>query len=442
MIGFAPRDLTRRDMLKLSAIAAAGGLGATMSGWLQTLAAHAAQQSPGGKHKSCILLWMDGGPSHIDTFDPKPDAPAEIRGEFETIETSAPGIHVTDRLPNVAKLMHHAAVLRGMSTPDSNHASARVLMHTGYKQAAGIDYPTLGSIVSAELGDTSAVMPNFVVTGVHGYDSVKFPFVTSPGYLGTRHAPLIINNLNQGVENLRPPVDEDDVQDRLNVLEKLQANFAQRSQAPAAQSQATTLERAVQLMRSDAVKAFDLAQEPSASRDAYGDSYFGKGCLTARRLVEVGVPFVEVYLPDWDTHFKARVDKCNRQSLPQLDTAMSALIRDLVDRGLLESTLVICMGEFGRTPKINDKAGRDHYSRAWTSVLFGAGLKTGQVVGRTDASGALVEERPISVVDFMATICKALGIDYTKEYTAPGGRPLPIVNNLPTKPQPVAELFA
>jgi uncharacterized protein (DUF1501 family) len=405
------------------------------SGWLEALARRAA--AAGRRHKACILLWMDGGPSQHETFDPKPDAPAEIRGEFPPIATSVPGITITDRLPQVARFMHHAAVLRGMSTPDSNHNTARVLMHTGYRQGGGVTYPTLGSLVAAEIGDREAVMPNFVVTGVPTYDSVKFPLITSPGYLGAAFAPLVVNDLRKGVENLQSPTAADEFQDRITVLEEMARAFQHQSQAEAAAAHLTTLRRAVQLMRSPAAQAFDLSKEPAASRAPYGDSYFGQGCLLARRLIEVGVPFVEVYLPDFDTHFKTRFDRYKAQSLPQLDTGLSALLGDLEQRGLLNDTLVVWMGEFGRTPKINDKAGRDHYSKAWTTVLFGGGIKTGQVVGRTDATGATVEDRPVGVADFMATICHALGIDYGKEVVHQD-RPLRLVDK---GGRPVAELF-
>lgn len=429
-------ETTRRDLLRWSA---AAGVAFSGQSWLQSLAAQTANRRR--RQKSCILLWMDGGPSHIDTFDPKPDAAAEVRSEFSTIETSAPGIQITDRLPRTAKIMHHAAVLRGMSTRDSNHDTARILMHTGYKRTAGIEFPALGAIVSAEKGEPEGVMPNFVVTGVHAYDSVKFPFITSPGYLGPQHGALVISNLERGVENLHSPLPSTEFDQRLVLLQSLEKDFSETSQSDTAAAHRTVVQRAVQLMRSKNSTAFDLSLEPAAVRQRYGESYFGRGCLLARRLVEVGVPFVEVYLPDWDTHFKARVDKCHSQSLPQLDVGLSALVSDLHDRGLLDHTLVICMGEFGRTPKINKKAGRDHYSKAWTSVLFGGGIKAGQVIGRTDKDGATVEDRPIGVTDFMATICRLLEIDYAKELMAPGGRPIPIVDAQDAKPNPVAELF-
>jgi uncharacterized protein (DUF1501 family) len=429
-------SLTRREWLRLSS---AGVLGTSMSGWLPLLASRADEATvPNRKRKACILLWMDGGPSQHETFDPKPDAPADVRGEFKPIATSVPGIEICSSLPRVAKVMQHAAILRGMTTGDSNHLSARVHMHTGFKQGGGVEYPTLGSLVASELGEKQAVMPNFVVTGVPTYDSVKFPLITSPGFLGPTHAPLVVNDLRKGVENLQAPIEKDDLQDRLTVLQELQKSFVQGNPSSAAEAQRTTVERAVQLMRSRAVSAFDLSKEPASSKEAYGDSYFGQGCLLARRLVEVGVPFVEVYLPDWDTHFKERVQRNWKQSMPQLDVGLSALISDLHTRGMLDNTLVVWMGEFGRTPKVNNRAGRDHYSKAWSTVLFGGGVKGGQVIGKTDELGGTVKERPVNVPDFFATVCCALGINHNKVVTV-RDRPIRIVEKGGT---PIKELFS
>jgi uncharacterized protein (DUF1501 family) len=190
-------------------------------------------------------------------------------------------------------------------------------------------------------------------------------------------------------------------------------------------------------MRSDAGKAFDLSQEPASVREAYGTSDFGRGCMLARRLVEAGVPFIEVYLPNWDTHEKRVVDEI-KAKMPHLDTAMAALVSDLADRGLLGSTLIVWMGEFGRTPRVNNNGGRDHYSQAWSTVLLGGGIKGGQVIGKTDAQGTRVEDRPVSVKDFMATVCHALGIDPNKRINTPIGRPIRIVEN---GGNPIREVF-
>jgi len=425
--------ITRRQIMQLSA---AGVAGASLSGWFGLLADHAARAAPPPpRPKSCILLWMDGGPSHHDTFDPKPDAPVEVRGGLKPIATSVPGIHISEKFPRFAKLMQHAALLRGMSTDEPEHGRARIFVHTGYKPGfGGLRYPSLGSVVSAERGRPDSSLPNFVVTGTL---AGKSAFLTDAGYRGPRHQPLVLNNPSQGLENLKPPVPADDFDDRAGVLDQLEQGFARTSKAGAAVAHATTFRRALELMRSDRAKAFDLALEPTASRQPYGDSKFGQSCLLARRLVEAGVAFVEVYLANWDSH--------NRQSandalglMTQVDEGLSALVTDLKQRGLLDTTLLIWMGEFGRTPKINNNGGRDHWARGWSSVLVGGGIKGGQAIGKTDANGAEVTDRPIAIKDFMASVCAVLGIDYTRKVDAPGGRPVRIVD---TGEKPIRDLI-
>jgi uncharacterized protein (DUF1501 family) len=417
------RPLDRRELLKLGA---AGVAGASLSGWLGVLAEHSARAAaPPGRRKSCILLWMDGGPSHIDTFDPKPDAPAEVRGDLRAIATTVPGVQVSEKFPKFARLLKHAALLRGLCTDEADHGRARVYMHTGYKPGVGgITYPGLGSTVSAELGRADFPLPSFVVTGT---PLGKYEFLTDPGYRGPRHQPLALADPARGVENLRPNALVEDFDDRVSILDQLERGFARTRRAGAAEAHRSALARAVRLMRSEKARAFDLSREPAASRRPYGESKFGQGCLLARRLVEVGVSFVEVYLQNWDTHVKKTADDA-RALMSQVDDGMSALVSDLKERGLLDSTLVIWMGEFGRTPRINNNGGRDHHSRAWTTVLAGGGIAGGQVIGKTDHQGARVTERPISVKDFMATVCQVLGIDYARKIDTPSGRPIRIVD--------------
>jgi hypothetical protein len=432
---FSPqRSVSRRELLQLSA---AGVASASLSGWLDVLAARASEQTVRGRnHKSCILLWMDGGPSHVDTFDPKPDAPAQFRGELGSIATALPGIRVTEKFPQLAKLAKQIAFLRGMSTEEADHGRARVYMHTGYRPGAGgVTYPGLGSVVSAELGRPDSPLPNFVVTGT---PLNKYDFVTDPGYRGPRHQPLALADPARGIQDLAPLVPPDEFHDRVDVLEKLEQHFARTSQAPAAEAHRTTLAQALRLIRSDRARAFDLGAEPAAIRAAFGDNTFGRGCLLARRLVEAGVPFVEVYLANWDGHFQ-REAAHTRELMPQVDAGMATLLTDLQERGLLETTLVIWMGEFGRTPRVNNLGGRDHYARAWTTLLAGGGIKGGQVIGGTDREGAVVVDRPISVRDFLATVCQTLGIDYTKKLDTPVGRPVMLVEK---GGQPIRELLS
>jgi hypothetical protein len=434
------RGLSRREVLRL---AAAGVGGVCASGFMDRLATHAAQQAAHGtQHKSCILLWMDGGPSHMDTFDMKPDASDAFRGEYQPIQSSVPGLQITAALPRIAPLMRHAAVIRGMSTGEAEHGRARVYMHTGYRPGSGgLRYPSMGSIVSASRGPAESGMPNFVVTGMH-LNPANHSYVSSPGYLGPRHQPLIISELDRGVENLHSVLSATEHGDRLSVLDELSQGFLRTNPSEPAQAQRTVYQRAVELMRSERARAFDLSQEPVPTRAAYGDSVFGRGCLLARRLVEVGVPFVEVYhsptIGGWDTHTPQRAAEVKNLALPQLDRGMSALINDLHQRGLLESTLVIWMGEFGRTPRVKPGGGRDHYARAWSTVLFGGGIRGGQIIGRTDSQGTVVQDRPVSAIDFMATICQILGVDPNRNYQA-GPRPVRIVDR---GANPIRELLS
>jgi hypothetical protein len=378
---------------------------------------------------------MDGGPSHVDTFDPKPDAPASVHGDLKAIQTAVPGLLVSEKFARLAPLMKHAAVLRGMSTEEADHGRARVYMHTGYRPGANATvYPGLGSIVSAELGDPDAALPNFVVTGT---PLNKHNHVTNPGYRGPLHQPLALTDPAGGLEDLAPVVAKEEFDERVSVLQELERGFARTHQADAVEARRATVGRVLQLMRSGKGKAFDLSLEPASAREAYGDSGFGKGCLLARRLIEAGVSFVEVYLANWDSH-EGKVAVETRNLMTQVDVGLSALLRDLADRGRLDSTLVIWMGEFGRTPRINNNGGRDHFHHAWTTALFGGGIKGGQVIGRTDREGAAVTDRPISVRDFMATVCKALGIDHGKTLTA-GGRPVRLVDK---GEKVIEELFA
>jgi hypothetical protein len=423
MTGWNP-ELSRREMLKLSA---AGVLGASVSGWFQVLAARAAETQ--ARPKSCILLWMDGGPSHKDTFDLRPGTAQG--GPFRPIQTDVPGIQISEHLPRLARHMRHAAVIRSMSTGEGAHGRAKYYLHTGYREGVGgLNYPSLGAIAAAEIGNPSSPLPNYVSIGNRSYGS---------GFLGPRHQPLIVANAARGVENLRPLVSGDQFSSRVGLLDELEQSFHRTHQASTSAAHRTTYQRAVTLMRDRGARAFDLSAEPATSRAPYGTSAFGQGCLLARRLVETGVTFVEVTLGGWDTH-QNNFNRV-RQLSEQVDPAMSALISDLQSRGLLDRTLVIWMGEFGRTPRINNRGaqpGRDHYPRAWSSVLVGGGIRGGQVIGRTDAEAASVVERPVNTIDFMATVCRALGIDYTKMNQTPIGRPIRIVER---GANPIAQLF-
>jgi uncharacterized protein (DUF1501 family) len=409
-------EMTRRAMLKLSA---AGVVGGSVSGWFGTLASQAAEaEKKGAKTKACILLWMNGGPAQSHTFDLKDGS------EYKAIDTAVPGIQISEHLPNVAKQMENLAILRSMSTGEASHPRGRYLMHTGYRAGqGGVVYPSIGSLVSSELGVADNELPNFVAIGN----------TLGSGYLGPRHQPVTVLDPARGIENLKPSGELTELDERAKLVDELDANFLKGYQAPQIEAHHKGYQRAVALMHSAKAKAFDLSAEPSSARSAYGSSKFGEGCLLARRLVEQGVKFVEVSLGGWDTHGGA-AQPVKRLSA-QLDPAMAALVGDLKERGLLDTTLVIWMGEFGRSPG----KGTNHFARAWSSVLAGAGIKAGQVVGRTDKSGGTVEERPIKVTDFFATVLKALDIDATKPLYSRGGRPHKMVDK---GAEVVKELFA
>lgn len=427
-------NVNRREFL------ASAAAGATLCGWLGRLAAQAPE---GPRPQSCILLWMAGGPSHIDTFDPKPDAPVNIRGEFKPIDTAVPGIRISEHFPKLARWMKHAAILRGMSTQESDHNLATYHLHTGYQNRGGaVAFPSLGAIVAKELGKRDVALPNFVCIGRGPQDAV------SAGFLGPDCQPLGVTDPVRGLDFIEPAGAADAFGRQVGLLGALEKSFQETYRGGAAEAHRSALARAVRLMSSEQKQAFDLSREPEAVRDAYGRAgpgpgkrgadgktgggapgSFGQGCLMARRLVEAGVPFVEVVMGDgvgWDTH---RDNFPRTRALSQeCDTALAALVEDLKQRGLLDTTLVVWMGEFGRTPQCAG-GGRNHWSRAWSSVLIGGGIKGGQVVGRTDRDGGAVIDRPIGVTDFLATVCTLLGIDYAQKRQPPGvDRPISIVD--------------
>ncbi|MGL4554245.1 MAG: DUF1501 domain-containing protein [Gemmataceae bacterium] len=423
--------LSRRDWMTLSA---AGVLGPSLSGWLGRLARAAAP--PAGRARACVLLWMNGGPSQMDTFDLKPGH--ANGGGLKEIATRAPGLRVSEHLPTVAKFGDRIAVVRSMTTKEGDHGRAAHYLRTGYFPG-GTAYPTLGSLVSKELGDPESSLPRFVsVAPFRAFN----PAAYAPGFLGPMHAPLIVADaVNRGgpaeayadalrVKDLEPPaLRPGEMDSRVGLLDDLERDFsADRPDTPPRSHQAAYA-RAVRLMRSSARKAFDLDEEKPAVRDAYGRNLFGQGCLLARRLVERGVPFVEVTHAGtngigWDTH-QNNLDQV-KNLCGTLDPAWGMLMSDLKDRGLLDSTLIVWMGEFGRTPKINPNSGRDHYPNAWSVALAGGGIRGGHAHGATTADGMEVARDPVSVPDFLATVVRALGIDHEKANLS-GARPIKLV---------------
>ncbi|MBT4868076.1 MAG: DUF1501 domain-containing protein [Planctomycetaceae bacterium] len=430
--------LTRRDMLRNAALAAG------VSSWMPAFANAFADDPKRQRH--CILLWMTGGPSQIDTFDLKPEH--ANGGEFKPIDTNAPGLQISEHLPKLAKHGDQLAVIRSMSTKEGDHGRGTYLMRTGHQPGGLIQYPTLGSLLSKELAPPQAEMPDYIsISPYRVFNRSAF----QPGFLGPRHAALTVGAADSfqpqqqqdadsyaelGVDDLFAPdsVTEEQVSARLSLLTSLQDGFVSRHSTASAISHRTVYERAVRMMKSEAAQAFDLEKEEDAVRDAYGRGRFGQGCLMARRLVESGVPFVEVSLGGlgggalgWDTHQNnfARVKELSAE----LDAGWSTLMSELKERGLLETTTIVWMGEFGRTPQIRRPgaaAGRDHYPAAWTTVLAGGGIKGGQAFGKTSADGASVAEGKVDVPDMLATLCKALGIDPGQQNISELGRPISI----------------
>jgi hypothetical protein len=439
--------LSRRDWLRLSA---AGVVGYSMSGWLENLA-NAAASSPLRK-RSCILLWMNGGPSQIDTFDPKPGH--ANGGQFRPIQTSVPGIQISEHLPGLARSMQDMVIVRSMRTSEADHGRATYYMRTGYLPGGPINYPAIGSLLSKANGREGAELPNFVSIAPFTFFS---PAAYGPGFLGPNFAPMVlgtqqpnfIGGAQQETEEqkarriddaLRVPdletpegVSAQRASARYNLLSEMDEDFQETRTALPSQSHRSAYQRAVTLMRSSARRAFDLDQEPASLRDRYGRNLFGQGCLLARRLVERGVPFVEVSLGalegnnlGWDTHINNFETVAGLSKV--LDAAWTSLMDDLRSRGLLEDTLIVWMGEFGRTPRISNGTGRDHWANGWSSVLAGGGIRGGQVYGRTSADGTTIESGATDVKNFLATVMSALGVDFTQRNMSDVGRPIRIVD--------------
>ncbi len=401
--------LSRRSMLAASA--------ATFAPWFRSLAAAAAPAK--AKPRACILLWMPGGPTQHDTFDPGPGSC------FGSIPSSVPGLVVGEHLPLMAGQMHHLALLRTMDTKDATHDSAVFTLSSGYKKGAGgVRHPHLGAAVAFEFADPRAELPSYTCLSVKGSD------VCTPGYLGAKYAPFVTRP-GQGVPDLAPTagLTPERLADQTGLLERLSREFVAPRMGSAAAAQATTVDAAKRLMRSTKLTAFDLSKEADAAHELYGRTDFGRQCLQARRLVEAGVPFVQVACsPEeangpgrsgWDTHTET-AKTLKDVLLPALDRPMAALLSDLKDRGLLDTTLVVWMGEFGR-----GKQGVGHNSKNWTAALAGCGVKGGVALGSSAKPDGY---RPIGVPDLFATIFSALGVDPAKEHMLKGDRPMSIVD--------------
>jgi hypothetical protein len=406
---------------------AATGLGIPAMQFFASLRANAEQVRK--NHRSCILLWMSGGPSHLDIWDLKPDSEKNA-GPFRPIATSASGVQISEHLPKVAKQMHHLNIIRSVDSKEGNHERGTYLMHSGYVPNPTVVHPGWGSVCAYELGEQRKELdlPHCVAINEPGM---------SAGFLGMSYSPFVVQNPNAAIANLKPPVDVDEMRldRRLQMLSQVENQFAAQRRAPMAVDHKAVYSKTLRMMNSKHKDIFDLNTEPAATREAYGKGSFGSGCLLARRLVEEGVSYVEVSLGGWDTHTN-NFDTLSSRLLPELDKGMSALVADLSRRGLLDSTLVVWMGEFGRTPRINQNAGRDHWPRSWSVVMGGGGMKGGHVVGATDKDGIDIVDRPVGVMDLVATMTKTMGINIETQYTTPRGRPMKVVDG----GKPIAEL--
>lgn len=404
-----------------------GAGGAAALGWKDGTALAADELRKRGM--ACILLYMRGAPSQFETFDPKPGS--ETGGPTKAIETAVGGIRIAEGWPQVAAQMKDIALVRSLTNgKEGNHDRAVYQLHTGYLQSGTVRHPSLGAIAAAELGPEDFDLPHFVNIGHRSG-------VIGSGYLGMSFSPFGLIDPTKAPNNIELPggIDADRFSRRHDLLQGLEADFADAGgKAPVRDHQAL-YRRAKRLVLSPRLKAFDLAQEKDSVRDRYGRSEFGQGCLLARRLIEQGVTFVEVESPGWDTHD----DNFNRVKTlaGHVDPAFAALVADLKERGMLEKTLVIWLGEFGRTPRINAKAGRDHHPLSFNAALAGGGVQGGRVIGATNRDGTLVESRPVTVPDLFCTFCQALGIEPRKEHISSLGRPLKIVEG----GAPVTELF-
>jgi hypothetical protein len=405
------RRIERRDFLRT---VAAGGLAAGAWSWTDVLKVKADELRARGM--ACILLWMQGGPSQFETFAPQP---GHVNGgSTQAIASSVPGIAIAENLPRLARVMDEICIVRSMTGKEGSHPRATYLMHTGYLPTASVKHPTLGSNVAHQLGDRQSELPNFVRVGRGRLDA-------GAGLLGIDFDPFVVTSATRVPDNTTITTSTERFRRRLQLLETLGGHAADSGHAQIVADHQKIYDQAARMVLSPRMDVFDLERESPAIRDAYGSGDFAAGCLLARRLVEAGVTFVEVTLGGWDTH-EDNFRRCG-QVCGTLDQPFAQLVTDLKERGMLDRTLIVWMGEFGRTPRINGRTGRDHYPRAFTVALAGGGIRGGQVIGATDPSGSEVVDRPVTVPDLFATVFQTLGIDPTAENLSDIGRPIKLV---------------
>ncbi len=414
-IGCGTADhFTRRTLLKT--LGAAG-----VSAWLTpvaTLLARADEKAPRGKPaRSVIILWLAGAPSQLETFDPHPES--KIAFGSRAIKTALPGTQIGDGLPQVAELLKDITLVRSVTSKEADHERAVYNMKTGYRPSPTVVHPAIGAVVCHEMSDSQMDIPRHI-----SILPDKWP--ARGGYLGGQYDAFQIYDPQGSIEDVTPTVDRARLDERMRDLAVVEKSFGRGRRAnidTATTLHQLTMSRAMKMMSSAQLKAFDVSEAPADQRAAYGDTAFGRGCLAALRLIESGVRCVEVTLDGWDTHVNNH--ELQGKKIKTLDPAFAALIRDLKARNLFDSTIVLCGGEFGRTPILNPVAGRDHWPFGFSMALAGGGLRRGHVMGATDPAGEKKEpEKPVRVEDLHATIQQALGIDPEKELMTPVGRPL------------------
>jgi hypothetical protein len=432
------RGMNRRHFL--THVAGASALAVPGMQFLQGL--RAAEAKLKKENKSLVVFWMSGGPSHMDLWDLKPGQPTG--GEFKPIKTSAPGVEISEILPTVASQMKHLSIVRSLATNEGSHDRGTVLMNTGRPPNPVVSYPHIGAVASSFLTSKELTLPGFIGVGNTAQR-------IGPGFLGMMNAPFSVRNAGQPPENIRPPSElgkgasaMERLRRRQRLFYTVEDNFAEtlyphlkseeaREKAGStAQSHQSIYRKAFDLTVSPLRTIFEVAQEPTSVIDAYGGrgNRFGMGCLLARRLIEKGVTCVAVDLGGWDNHGNIFPTLRNQRG-PSLDKGMGTLVKDLADRGLLEKTVVLWMGEFGRTPRINQNAGRDHWARCWSVVLGGGGIKGGQVYGSTTADGRDVDQKKCGVGNVFATVYQALGIGADTRIRDNLGRPLEVATGKP-----------
>lgn len=402
--------ISRRNFLQAASLSVAG------SSLLSQFQLNAEELKKEGR--SCILVWLAGAPSQMETWDPKPGTPNG--GETKKISTQTPGIEIAHYWPKIASVMDDVALIRSMTGKEAAHERGTYHLHTGHRMLGIERFPHFGSVVAREIGDPQSDIPNFVSIGQ----------TLSSGFLGVQVAPFIIDRPGQLPANVSNNTPELRQQRRLALLSQQERDFKEAGAESLVKEQSKLYQKANLMMKSPRLNAFKFDDEPTDMKEAYGKSQLGQGLLVARRLVEAGVPFVEVRTGGWDMH--NNVFKGMERRAPDVDQGLSQLLIDLKQRGLLEKTLVLCMGEFGRTPKINARPpipGRDHWVKNFNLLMAGAGIKGGQAIGKTDENGQEIVDAPVQVDDLFRSMCKAMQIDADMELHTPIGRPVKLVES-------------